>query len=264
MRSVLKDLSFANFKYLWEKILGLPFYKAFSPGFCGLKVNRRFIEIANRLKSGLPFEYAVQESEFLGLEFKVGPSVLIPRKETEFLAESAVKYINKERLLKVLDLGTGSGNIGISIAKNTLAELIVCSDRFDVFKIARFNSERHKAPNVRYVKDELFKGFKRESFNLVVSNPPYVEESFLKASDSLRKEPLSALWAGEDGLLFIREIINTAHFVLKENGILLIETGFGQIKKAGQIARRLGRYKILEIVRDYSGIERVLALRKNG
>ncbi len=264
MQNLLERLPLADFRYLCENILGIPLYQALAGDFVKVKGRQKLSQVIKGLDSGLPFEYIVSESSFFGLDFKVEPSVLIPRKETEFLAEAAVRYINRNNLAKVLDLGTGSGNIGISVAKNTKAKMVVCSDICEVFKIAEFNRQRHKAVNVRFVRADLLAGFKYNSFDIIVSNPPYVESTFLNSAPSLRFEPSSALEAGRDGLLFIRRIINQAYFFLKDKGFLLLEIGFGQAEKTKQIALSTGKYKILEVIKDYSGIERVIILQKNG
>ena len=213
---------------------------------------------------GMPMAYILGKEEFFGLEFRVSPDVLIPRKETELIVEKAIDIVKKNKLKSALDLCCGSGNIAVSM-KTALAggvSLVSSDISLKALDLARFNARYHKA-DISFVQADMLAGFKRESFDLIVSNPPYVEEEAIKGS--LSYEPRLALHAPDQGLYFIRKILQQSHMYLKPKGYLIVEMGYKHRQEVEHIANNTGFYKIIEWVKDYSAYWRgaVLQVIKN-
>jgi release factor glutamine methyltransferase len=219
---------------------------------------RAYTEILARRLSGEPIAYIVGRREFFGLEFKTTPAVLIPRPETEQLVELALARIPENRPCRMLDLGTGSGAIAISIAKNRpLAAVTAVDQSAEAQAVARENAARMEVPNLRLLQSNWFDALDAEIFDLIVSNPPYVEASdpHLKQGD-VRFEPPSALASGADGLDDIRHIAAAAPQHLKPGGWLLFEHGYNQGEGCRELLRQLG-FSEVATARDLAGQERV-------
>lgn len=213
--------------------------------------------LARRL-AGEPIAYIVGEREFFGLVFKTTPAVLIPRPETELLVELALARLAGNQSCKVLDLGTGSGAIAVSIAKNRQqAEVTAVDQSAEALAVARENVVRLEVPNLRLLHSDWFGALGGETFDLIVSNPPYVEaaDPHLQRGD-VRFEPLSALASGADGLDDIRRIAAAAPLHLRPGGWLLFEHGYNQGEGCRQILRQQGFLQV-ETIRDLAGLERV-------
>ncbi|MFH1496001.1 MAG: peptide chain release factor N(5)-glutamine methyltransferase [Pseudomonadota bacterium] len=213
--------------------------------------------LARRL-SGEPIAYIVGRREFFGLEFFTTPAVLIPRPETELLVELALERIPQNQPGNVLDLGTGSGVIAISIAKNRPFATVSAVDQSQAaLAVARENAARLQVPNLRLLQSNWFSSLEDEVFELIVSNPPYVEaaDPHLLQGD-VRFEPLSALASGADGLDDIRRIAAAALQHLKPGGWLLFEHGYNQGERCREILRQQG-LSAVETIRDLAGLERV-------
>ncbi len=208
---------------------------------------------------GVPLAYILGKEDFFGREFKVGRSVLIPRKETELIVEKAIDIINKNRLSNVLDLCSGSGNIGLTIKKAIKRELLVFSSDISR-KSLEFAEANRKFYNedIKLVNADLLSAFKSKSFDLIVSNPPYVESENIKGP--LLFEPRLALEAGVDGLYFINKILREAPCYLKDKGYLIVEIGYKHKKAVDEIIKNLDFYKQEEWIKDYSGIFRGVVL----
>ncbi len=206
---------------------------------------------------GVPMAYILGKEEFFGYEFDISQEVLIPRPETELLVEKAIELIKSRKLRSVLDLCCGSGNIAISIAKEVSKEISVfasdCSPK--ALKIAESNANKHKV-RIDFVQSDLLAEFKPNSFDLIISNPPYVEEEEIKGP--LNYEPKLSLWAGGDGLAFINKILDQAHIYLKDKGYLIMEIGYKH-----KPAIMVDKYELVEWIKDYSGHFRGVIL-KNG
>lgn len=217
-------------------------------------------EIKELCLSGMPLAYILGKEEFFGLEFRVDSNTLIPRPETELVAEKAIEIINRNKLKTVLDLGCGSGNIAISIKKKVSPDVSVFASDISLkaAKVARYNAQLNRS-EVSVINTDLLQGFAKKSFDLIVSNPPYVESSHIKGS--LLFEPKIALDGGEDGLKFIAKILEEAGFYLRGQGYLIIEVGY-QHKPAvdRMIAQRVSTYKLVEWIKDYSNIFRGVVL----
>jgi release factor glutamine methyltransferase len=218
--------------------------------------------LARRL-AGEPIAYIVGRREFFGLEFKTTPAVLIPRPETELLVELALARMPENQPCKVLDLGTGSGAIAISIARNRPQAAVTAVDQSaEALAVARENAARLGVPNLRLLHSDWFGALDAQTFDLIVSNPPYVEEAdpHLQRGD-VRFEPLSALASGVDGLDDIRRIAAAAPQHLMPGGWLLLEHGYNQGEGCQEILRQQG-FSEVETIRDLAGLERVTRGRR--
>jgi release factor glutamine methyltransferase len=219
---------------------------------------------------GVPLQYLTGTSEFMGLEFKVHSGVFIPRPETEILTETVINLLI-ERLADqqtvkpmILDIGTGCGNIAISIAKY-LKKVHICACDISDFalKLARENSYLHKV-RICLVNSDIFSAFKRRAyFSLIVSNPPYIKrQQVALLSREIHYEPKVALDGGWDGLLYYRRIINAAPGYLQDRGLLALEIGEGQKEMIEKIIKRTRQLALIKIIKDYNGVERVLVAEK--
>jgi release factor glutamine methyltransferase len=191
---------------------------------------RRFVALAARRADGEPVAYLLGWREFYGRRFAVGPSVLIPRPETELLIDQVLQRLPPAARMEVLDLGTGSGNVALTLALERPHCAVTAIDASGgALAMARENARALRAGNVEFVQGDWYGPVTDRSFDLVVSNPPYVAETdpHLGLGD-LRFEPASALRAGADGLAAIRQIVARAPGYLRANGWLLIEHGYDQ------------------------------------
>jgi release factor glutamine methyltransferase len=224
---------------------------------------RAFQIVVTQRFCGEPVAYLIGKREFYSLDFKVTPAVLIPRPETELLVDLALERIPADRPCKVLDLGTGSGAIAITIAKHRpLADIVAVDSSANAAALARANAIQLNADNVRVITGNWFEGLAGEEFDLIVSNPPYIagEDPHLTQGD-LRFEPLTALTAGGDGLDCIRVIIASASSHLVEGGALLLEHGYNQADACGQLLNKAGFVEVCSHT-DLGGIIRVSGGRR--
>lgn len=190
----------------------------------------RFESLVARRAEGEPVAYLVGRRGFWSLDLQVTPATLIPRPETELLVELALERLPADRMLRVADLGTGSGAIALAIARERPQAKVVATDASaDALAIARGNAARHGLDNVVFREGRWFAPLAGERFDLVASNPPYVADgdAHLEQGD-LRYEPRSALAAGPDGLDDVRIIVADARGHLAAGGWLLLEHGLDQ------------------------------------
>ena len=240
-----------------------------------------------------PIAYILGEKEFYSRSFIVTPDVLIPRPETEILVEEALKIINNIPYPTVLDVGTGSGCIAVTIACEAgNAQNFATDISFEALMIARANSERHKvSKRISYVCADFLSCFNENSFDIILSNPPYIPEgefyslesnvrdfepkiSLIGCGSILRQGSGQALrlhpstvrselvedsrpTSGEEGLNCIRKIVHEAGKVLKNGGWCIIEVGANQSEKVSEIFKGVG-FKEVSAVKDLAGIERVV------
>ena len=211
-------------------------------------------EIVLERISGKPLWYCLGDTDFYGYTIKVDERVLIPRPETELLVEKALKDINSESL--VLDLCTGSGAIAIAVNKKSNAKVFAVDISESALDLAKENAELNNA-NIEFIKSDLFENLSGKKFNLIISNPPYIKSEDIKNLQLEVKnfEPLLALDGGEDGFDFYRKIAEQAKDYLLPNGVLILECGIGQ---AQQIKDMLKDFSLVEIIKDYENIERIV------
>lgn len=219
-----------------------------------------FLALARRRRDGEPVAYLTGTREFWGLPLVVSPAVLIPRPETETLVELALARLPKDRDLRVLDLGTGSGAIALALAHERPRASILATDvSADALEVARDNARRLDLPNVEFVRSDWYDGLApSDPFDLIVSNPPYVEgaDPHLRAGD-VRYEPPSALTPGISGLAAIARIVAGARERLVCGGSLAVEHGYDQSDAVRALFAEAG-FVDIATARDLAGIPRVV------
>lgn len=223
--------------------------------------------VLKRRFSGEPIQYILGKAEFMGLEFKVTPDVLIPRPETEILVEKAIGIVQSSefKVHGVLDLCTGSGCIAISLAKSIKSLTIDATDISPAaIEIAKENAILNDV-EVNFLESDLFPDHELYAMNyeLIISNPPYVLTAEIdRLQPEVRYEPRISLDGGRDGLDFYRRIISQSPDHLKSGGMLIMEIGSGQSGPVRNIFNKSKKFEIIDLVKDYNNIERVVAARK--
>ena len=235
---------------------------------------RYFIQKIGREK--FPVQYLLNEQEFYGRKFYVDKGVLIPRQDTEVLVEKMIEILknnilknkNLEKILKIhpkiLDIGVGSGIIGITAAleiKNSYVLGVDISEK--ALETAEKNKELLKVSNIKFLKSNLFENIEFKQFDMIVSNPPYISlnEAGIMSDDTLLHEPSEALFAENDGLYFYYEICQKALDYLADFGYLLFEIGYKQGKNVAEIMTSSG-FKNVEVIKDLAGLDRVVVGQK--
>lgn len=213
-----------------------------------------------RAKTRKPIQHIIGFADFMGEKFIVNSSVLIPRDETELLVRKAIEIINENNFKTALDVGTGSGCIACMIAKHTDCQIIGLDISTDALNTALDNASRLNLFNKAiFRKSDIFSNVKPgESFDIIVSNPPYIPPS---QKENIQKEvsfdPEIALYTKDDkGIEFYEKIINGAPKILNENGYLLFELGIGQVELVKNLMNK--NFSEIEIIKDLAGIERVI------
>ena len=226
-----------------------------------LDIEKEFKENIELLNTGIPIQYITNKQEFMGLDFYVDSNVLIPQPDTEILLEEVIKLCRKNA--KVLDLCTGSGAIGVSIAKNIEASYVTMSDISDkALEIAKRNSENNQVMDkCNFVLSDMFENIK-EKFDIIVSNPPYIKEEVIKKLDKeVQNEPHLALDGGKDGLKFYKIISQNAYKYLTEDGILALEIGYDQKDEVIDLLKAEGRYTDIYCKKDLAGNDRIIVCK---
>jgi release factor glutamine methyltransferase len=226
----------------------------------------KYRELLKRRSKFEPLQYIIGNVEFYGIDFKVNPSVLIPRQETEILIENIIKQFAHYHALKILDIGTGSGNIAISLAKNLDSSLITAIDiSEDALKTANENAGLNSVDDrIEFIKLDILKEeLNRNDFDIVVSNPPYVSiEEFKTLRPELKEfEPKVALTDYNSGFSFYETISAKSNFLLKSGGRLFFEIGKGQLSNVLEIMKN-NNLKNISVQKDYLNIERVISGEK--
>jgi release factor glutamine methyltransferase len=231
-----------------------------------------YAQIVERRSEGVPTQYLTGRQEFWGLEFEVGPGVLIPRPETEHVIEVALERLGARRAepLRIADVGTGSGCIAISLARELpRAEIVATDISVATLDYARRNAARHRVSNrIQFLKTDLLEAAiegpsAQSRFDLIVSNPPYVgrNDAASLPREVREHEPAEALFAGDDGLEIYPALIEQAARTLAANGIVVLELGYKGAQYVGSLLSA-PHWTDLRITRDLAGIERVISARR--
>lgn len=208
-----------------------------------------------------PLQYILGYTEFFGLKIFVNQNVLIPRPETELLVETIIKHYKSDSAMSILDIGTGSGAISIALAKNLNCNITAIDISTKALETARYNADFNNVLDKIQFKevDILNPTFDLPKYDIIVSNPPYVsKDEYLTLQNEIKNfEPLIAVTDNFDGLLFYKKISEFGKSHLNNNGKLFFELGKGQFDAVKSIMQEKG-YSNIEIVKDYSNIERII------
>ena len=228
-----------------------------------IKDENEFIKGIQKLKKNIPIQYITNSQEFMGFEFYVDENVLIPQPDTETLVIEVLEIAKKLKeekkdCIRILDLCTGSGAIGISISK-ILGDgvLVTCSDiSKEALKIVEINSQKNHA-NIGIIESDMFENINRK-FDIIVSNPPYIETSIIKTLDrEVKYEPKLALDGGKDGLKFYRKITDKSKEYLNNGGFIAVEIGYNQKEKVTNLFECYN-YRNIYSKKDLAGNDRVV------
>lgn len=225
---------------------------------------REYEKGVEKLANHIPLQHLTHHQEFMNLDFYVDKNVLIPRPDTENLVEEVINFCkkNEEKTYKILDLCTGSGAIGIAIAKYLSNAKVVCVDiSAEAIDIAKKNAKLNNVCNIEFIKSNMFENV-NEKFDIIVSNPPYIKKNVISKLDiEVQNEPVIALDGGVDGLDFYRIIIDKSYDYTKNNGMLFLEIGFDQKDEVMGLLKRDGRYKDIYAKKDLGGNDRIVCAK---
>lgn len=242
----------------------------------------KYFELIDRRSKGEPVQYIMGSQEFMGLEFIVNENVLIPRQDTETLVEDALEIINtgtlrgedmdvKRKEWDILDLCTGSGAIGVSLARIANKVNVTCSDISEgAIKVAKENAQKHGvAKSVKFEQGDLFKPFskhfRKQKLDMIISNPPYIKSSVIPTlqKEVCEHEPLSALDGGESGLDFHERIVSGVGGHLRKGGVLLLEIGHDQGEAVSGLLSRNGDFTSIRVLKDLANRDRIVFAKKS-
>ncbi len=229
-------------------------------------IEEEFLEKIALRKKGYPLQYILKEVEFMGLKFYVNEGVLIPRQDTEILVEYILNIMDEKKEYTIIELGTGSGCISLSLANYFKGKVSIYGVDIndEALKIAKKNLEDLKLENkVKLLKGDLFQGIEslqlEKKVDIIISNPPYIPNKTIEGlQDEVKKyEPIEALDGGEDGLNFYRRIIPESRKYLKKSGLVALEIGYDQGEKVSSLFKYEG-YENIRIIKDLQGLDRVV------
>lgn len=244
---------------------------------------KEYEEKLQEIIQGKPLQYMTHLQEFMGLDFYVDETVLIPQPDTEILVEQAIEKIQsiEDTKIQILDLCTGSGAIAVSIAKQLQGmvqskkrqssekeyQIIATDISEEALEVAQKNAIQNQV-KIQFIQSDMFHNIKGMEFDMIVSNPPYIEAKVIESlSQEVRKEPRIALDGGEDGLKFYREILEKAKKYLKTEGYVLVEIGYDQGEKMRMLWQELKENCQLELItkepiKDLGNNDRIMIFQK--
>lgn len=231
-----------------------------------LRQQVNYFKAIKKLCQGIPLQHITHRQEFMKMTFYVDENVLIPRPDTEILVEEVIKIAKKINAKNFLDLCTGSGAIAVSLAKYVEKSNITAVDiSSKALNVARLNARNNKVEDrITFIESDLFKNIKKEKYDIVVSNPPYIKKNVLKKLDEeVKKEPQIALDGGYDGLDFYRKIISSVDEYLKFHGYLCLEIGYDQKEAVEELIKAQGKYIDTYCKKDLCDNDRVIITRLN-
>lgn len=228
------------------------------------KQEETYFKWIQKLIQGIPLQYITGQQEFMKIKYYVNQEVLIPRPDTENLVEEVIKIAKKVKARKILDLCTGSGAIAVALAKYIKNSQITATDiSKEALAVARVNAKRNEVDEqIRFVMSDLFTKIPNEKYDIIVSNPPYIQKEIIKTLDKeVQKEPHIALDGGYDGLDFYRKIVHQCHEFLKDDGYLCLEIGYDQKNDVIKIIEQQKEFKSTYGKKDLYGKDRVIVTR---
>lgn len=224
----------------------------------------KFFEYIQRRKSFEPIAYITEQKEFYGMDFFVDQNVLIPRPDTEILIDEVVleyKTNFSDKNIEILDLGTGSGSIAVSLATSIPLSNIIATDiSSKALQIAMRNAKSNNVTTqIEFIESDWYSNLGSKIFDFIVSNPPYIDsaDTLYISKETLLYEPKQALFAENKGLINYNKIISNARNFLKKNGKIFLEIGFNQSKNVVSILEKY-QFTEIKIFKDLSGNDRVV------
>ena len=216
-----------------------------------------------KLEEGIPPQYIVGNTNFYGNIIKVNKNVLIPRFETELLVEKTYNYIKKyfPNKINILDIGTGSGCIAITLKKIVHAKVTAVDISKEAWEIAKENANKNNV-KIDFIKSNLFSNVK-DKFDVIISNPPYIADNEIIDQRVKNNEPHIALYAKNNGLEFYEKILKEANNYLKEKALIAFEIGEKQGKEISKIAQKYFKKAYITIEKDLPGKDRFVFIFKN-
>ena len=213
---------------------------------------------------GTPIQYITKHQQFMALDFYVNKNVLIPQPDTEILVEEGIKVI-REQNIKVLDLCTGSGVIAVSIAHYCQNSIVTATDISEnALEVAKKNANLNNV-NIEFIKSNLFDKLTEKSFDIILSNPPYIEtDTIITLEKDVQAEPHIALDGGKDGIEFYKKILNEAYKYLNTNGYLMLEIGYNQGNAVISLEHKNLKIITKQPIKDLAGNDRVVIFKKEG
>lgn len=247
---------------------------------------KEYEEYINQIIEGTPLQYITNKQEFYKQEFYVDEDVLIPQPDTEILVEEVINIAPKDQKLNILDICTGSGAIGISLANNIKnADVTLVDVSSDALEVAEINcdsifenkitekayeneaevyliEENGIKQNIKLHQSDMFDELEEE-FDIIVSNPPYIKTKEIKQlSKQVKNEPRIALDGGEDGLYYYRVLIDESHKFLSDDGYLCMEIGYDQKTEVIKLLEESGMYKNIYSKKDLAGNDRIVIAQR--
>ena len=220
----------------------------------------RYKNLLEKVVKGVPVQYITNKQEFMGLNFYVDENVLIPQPDTEILVEEIIeKYKNKD--CKILDLCTGSGAIGIALAKYIENAKIFATDiSMKALQVAKLNAEKNLVHRkMEFIQSDMFENIKEKEFDIIVSNPPYIKTNVIDTLDiQVKNEPHIALDGGLDGLDFYKIIIENSYKYIKKDGRLFLEIGYDQKDDVINLLNKNMHYYDIYSKKDFGNNDRIV------
>lgn len=220
----------------------------------------KFASYIDKIIKGIPIQYVTNSQEFMKLNFYVDENVLIPQPDTEIIVEQIIEDYKKSDV-RILDLCTGSGAIGISLAKYIEKSKVVATDISNkALQIAKLNAERNLTHRkMQFILSDMFEKIDNEKFDVIVSNPPYIKTDIInKLEKAVQNEPSIALDGGLDGLKFYKIIADNTEKFLKENGKLYLEIGYDQKEEVTKLLKKTNNFKEIICKQDLAGNNRMI------
>lgn len=225
------------------------------------KYERKYLDVINKVIKGTPIQHLTHSQEFMKMSFYINENVLVPRPDTEILAEEVINIASRLKKPVILDLCTGSGAIAISLANNLKNATVFASDvSKKALRVAKINARKLGVENkVKFIESDMFKEIKDIKFDIIVSNPPYIPKEDIKKLDiEVQNEPLLALDGGKDGLNFYRTIFKEGYEHVKYKGYICVEIGYNQKIDVIEIIENEKKYVNTYSKRDLYGKDRIV------